>query len=135
HACTCCALLTGGSHTVEVRGKDVTVVPLPERVGGTVKRLVHVCTFLEESGAAFSRVEALRSAARAWLKERQARGTPGAHGDGGDHQRTSIEGPASFPRRSNPEEPRHGGFHPRGGQGDARRGIIPRFSMLSRSAT
>jgi len=56
---------------------------------------------------------------------------PREHGDAGDNQRTSIEGPASFPRCSNPEEPRHGGFHPHGGQGDARRGIIPRFSMLS----
>ena len=56
---------------------------------------------------------------------------PREHGDAGDHQRTSREGPASFPRRSNPEEPRHGGFHPHGGQGDARRGIIPRFSMRS----
>ena len=55
----------------------------------------------------------------------------GEHGDAGDNQRTSIEGPASFPRRSHPEEPRHGGFHRHGGQGDARRGIIPRFSMLS----
>ena len=53
------------------------------------------------------------------------------HGDAGDHQRPAIEGPASFPRRSNPEEPRHGGFHSHGGQGEARRGIIPRFSMLS----
>jgi hypothetical protein len=50
----------------------------------------------------------------------------GAHRDAGDNQSTSIAGPASFPRRSHPEEPRHGG------QGDARRGIIPRFSMLSR---
>src|SRR5437660_905348 len=116
-------------------------------------------------GAAFSRAEALRSAAMEWLKARQARqtrGTPApsqrapaaapaceggvrdAHpathapreqGDAGDHQRTSIEGPASFPRRSHPEEPRHGGFHRMAGQGDARRGIIPRFSMLSSAIT
>ena len=61
------------------------------RVGGTVKRPVHVRRCPEElatvdactaelsqqrSGAAFSRAEVLRIAALEWLKERQARGTP-----------------------------------------------------------
>ena len=55
------------------------------------------------------------------------------YGDAGDNQRTSIEGPASFPRRSNPEEPRHAGETRHGGPGDAQRGIIPRFSMHSPS--
>ena len=56
-----------------------------------MKLPVHVCMFPEEiaavdtfaaalsqqsSGAAFSRAEALRIAAMAWLQERQARGTP-----------------------------------------------------------
>ena len=56
-----------------------------------MKLPIHVCMFSGESaavdacaaalsqqssGAAFSRAEALRSAAMAWLKARQARGTP-----------------------------------------------------------
>src|SRR5438105_308762 len=67
------------------------MVPPPGRVGDTVKLLVHVCTCPEaiamvdacaaalrqqRAGAAFSRAEALRSAALEWLKARQARGTP-----------------------------------------------------------
>jgi hypothetical protein len=62
-------------------------------------------------------------------------GPPGSRGvreqgDAGDNRRTSVEWPASFTRRSNSEEPRHVGETRHGGQGDARRGIIPRFSML-----
>src|SRR2546427_12109160 len=44
------------------------------------------------------------------------------HGDAGDKQRTAIEGPASFPRRSNPEQPRHGGVPPPGGEREGQRG-------------
>src|SRR5262245_6717610 len=36
-----------------------------------------------------------------------------------------------MPRRSNLEEPRHAGATRHGGQGAARRGLIPSFSMLS----
>jgi hypothetical protein len=55
----------------------------------------------------------------------------GEHGDAGDNQRTSGEWSASFTHRSNPEEPRYAGATRHGGRGDAQRGIIPRFSMLS----
>ena len=67
------------------------MAPPPGRLGGAVKLPVHVRMFPAEIaavdafaaelrqqsyGAAFSRAEALRSAALEWLQERQARGTP-----------------------------------------------------------
>src|SRR5206468_2826587 len=88
----CCAILTGGSHTVDDRGKDITMAPPPGRLGGAVKLPVQVRMFPEEIaavdafaaalsqqsyGAAFSRAEALRIAAMEWLKERQASRTGG----------------------------------------------------------
>jgi hypothetical protein len=56
---------------------------------------------------------------------------PRDHGDAGDNRQTSGEWSASCTHRSNPEEPRHAGATRHGGRGEARRGIIPRFSMLS----
>src|SRR5215471_15542094 len=53
------------------------------------------------------------------------------HGDAGDNQRTAVEGPSSFTHRSNPKEPRQAYETRHGGRGEARCGIIPRFSMLS----
>src|SRR2546426_9770724 len=55
----------------------------------------------------------------------------GEHGDAGDNRQTSGEWSASCTHRSNSEEPRHAGATRHGGRGEARRGIIPRFSMLS----
>ena len=67
------------------------MAPPPGRLGDAVKMPVQVRMFPAEIamvdafavelsqqsyGAAFSRAEALRSAAMAWLKARQARGTP-----------------------------------------------------------
>src|ERR1043166_2289859 len=67
------------------------MVPPRGQWDGTVQVPVYVCTFSDKivmvdacaaalspqcDGAAFSRSEALRIAAMAWLKERQARGAP-----------------------------------------------------------
>src|SRR5438874_13487741 len=42
HACACCALLTGGSQTVDDRGKDGTMTPPHGHLGGTMKLPIHV---------------------------------------------------------------------------------------------
>src|SRR5206468_12368532 len=105
----CCAILTGGSHTVDDRGKDITMAPPPGRLGGTVKLPVQVRMFPEEIaavdafaaelsqqsyGAAFSRAEALRIAAMEWLKERQAHQARQARGTPAPSQRAPAAVPA-----------------------------------------